>query len=215
MKKRLLFLPIISLLLMSCAVNLQKVTEQYRAAPLCCSGYSEFEYEEIKLGDRRKIFIDSHSKAYEFKWGKSFFRAFKLPEYKRPYGIIIKSFFLGGQPRKAYIFSPMVILLDKDFNITYKIRGNSFTNIKTLIGFRKGLVAEIPVTEEDSEGRYMVILTTEELLRGRTGLEVPVMMPLFIPGLAGALPIGANYIKVPHSPVGKVTVELKALGNGR
>lgn len=205
---------LLAVLLLSCTAPLKTVTRQYEDAPLCCKSFRDFDYEKIEAGDRKKFRIDGDSRAFLFDTGKSFFMAFELPEYRRPYSITIKSFFIGDRIQTSYIFSPEVIFLDEDFKVARKIDGRAFRYVKPFFGPARNLKVEIPVTDEDQPDKYMIILTTKNLLERKTGIVVPIIIPLIFPGLVGAVPMGSDYVQVPHSPVGKIKIELKPLTAG-
>ncbi len=212
MKRTAPFLVLICLLLISCTASIETVRKAYEEAPSCCKKFSEFRYEKIEIGKGRNFYLKASTPAARFSTGKSFFKAFELPDFSRPYRITVRSYFVGDRPEKSYIFFPVVIFLDKKFEVTREVREDAFENMESFFGFRRGLFAEIPVKEENAEDKYMIILTTEDLLKETTLLKVPNTIPLFLPGLAGAIPIGWRYIEVPNAPLGRLKVELRPLG---
>jgi maltose operon periplasmic protein len=205
--------------LSACAAPLETVMSRYQEASISCAGYREFGYEKLDIPDSKSFWIDKDSKVFGFDTGKSYFKAFELPKYSSPYSILIKSYQMGGSP--AYIFSPAIMFLDERFAVTRFIEKGIFnyTRISLLetssweTGWAFALEAKIPITPENANDRYMVILTTDDLINGKEVFVSPSFAPLILPGVVGAIPTGqVNASNIPHSPIGKIKVVVKSLG---
>jgi maltose operon protein len=207
--------------LSACAASLETVMSRYKEASISCTDYQEFGYEKLDIPESKSFWIDKDSKVFVFDTGKSYFKAFELPEYSTPYSILIKSYQMGGSPASAYIFSPAIMFLDERFAVTRFMEKGIFhyTRISLLetssweTGWALALKAEIPITPENANDRYMVILTTDELLKEKEVFVSPAFVPLILPGVVGAIPTGqVNVSNIPHSPMGKIKVVVKSLG---
>jgi maltose operon protein len=186
---------------------------QYQEAPVCCGSYDEFEYEKLALPDSRNFKIDENSQAFVFDTGKSYFKAFELPEYSSPYKISVKSYMMGETVKTGYIFYPAVIFLNAEYEVTRIIETGLFRYAKAGLsetwGPGRKLEGTIHIDRDNSNERYMLILTTEELLGATEEDEVPVMIPVIFPGFVGVIPTWKKEkVFVPHSPVGEFAIEL-------
>ena len=162
--------------------------------------------------------IDENSEVFVFDTGKSYFKAFELPEYTALYTITIKSYMLGGHIKSAYIFRPAVMFLDERFSVIRFIDNGVFQFKKTAPFETSGLgamfEAEIPVAQENAHERYMIILTTDKLLGEKTAKTVQVFVPFIFPGVVGILPTGKEEtVYIPYSPIGKFKIVIRKMGN--
>jgi hypothetical protein len=66
-------------------------------------------------------------------------------------------------------------------------------------------------TADNRDERYLVVLTTDELLRGKTLVSTVGAVPMFLPAYGGTAPTPANEAQVPHAPAGKVAISLAPL----
>jgi maltose operon periplasmic protein len=199
---------------------------RYQEAKANCNGYQEFGYEKLDIPDSKSFRIDKDSKVFGFDTGKSYFKAFELPKYSSPYSILIKSYELNGKPTSffapaiTYVFSPAIMFLDERFTVTrfmekgvFHYTTASFFEVFGTTAMMRMLEAKIPITQENANDRYMVILTTDELLKEKEVFVSPSFVPLILPGVVGAVPTGrVNVSNIPHSPIGKIKVVVKGLG---
>ena len=68
------------------------------------------------------------------------------------------------------------------------------------------LEAQIDFTEDKGE-KYLIVLTTDELLEAKTSMSTWRFVPIILPGIVGAVPVGKDEILIPHSPMGRINVE--------
>ncbi len=88
------------------------------AAPACCGTMSEFAVVPLALGRSSTAEIMRGQGVFDFPTGKSYFRAFQLPEYLKPYVIRLHSQVMpSGIPHRLRVFVPSAILLDRDYHI--------------------------------------------------------------------------------------------------
>jgi len=200
----------------SCATPYKTVLNRYYEATVCCREFKEFQYEKLYIPDSKSFMIDENSQAFIFDTGKSYFKAFELPEYTVPYTITIKSYMLGDHIKSAYIFCPAVMFLDERLSIIRFIENDVFQYKKTAPFETSGLgamfEAEIPVTQEGAHERYMIILTTDKLLGEKIAKTVPVFVPFIFPGVVGVLPTGKQeMVYIPYSPIGRLNILIRKL----
>jgi hypothetical protein len=70
------------------------------------------------------------------------------------------------------------------------------------------LSASLAFTKEDRNERYLVTVTTDELLKTRTSLTIRKVIPIIRPGVVSALPRGMKEQNIPHAPMGRITVTI-------
>jgi maltose operon protein len=130
--------------------------------------------------DSRSFTIDESSGSFAFSSGKSYFAAFELPRYSSPYSITIKSYMMGDHMESAYIFLPAVIFMDEKYVVTRMLEDFSVlskTGFFETSGIRWKFEGKVHVTRENANERYVVILTTDKMLGGKTAVASPVFIP--------------------------------------
>jgi maltose operon protein len=199
--------------LVSCAVPYTDVMKGFEAAQPCCASMADLPFRQLPVGQPVKIELTASSPAYLFDSGKSYFAAYALPAFTGPCRIVVESFMIGDQIDKAYLFFPHVLTLDGDHRVVRSAGRDLFTLQKAGMtetwGLPHKLAGAIEVREENRDERYLVILTTEELLRARTSLATMKVVPFILPGIVGALPAGKEMKLIRHAPVGKLVIRLE------
>jgi len=176
----------------------------------------DFKFETIMIGDSKSFVLNETSPAYLFDTGKSFFKAFALPQFSYPYHVFVKSYMLGQSPETWYIFFPKVITLNKDFEVVRSTDFRSFQfqragvmeTAKETFGVMYKIEGHISFTEENNAERYLIILTTEELLGAKTYLVMGKSTPIVLSGYVTAVPTGSKVTAVPHSPSGRINISV-------
>lgn len=196
----------------SCAdmVSYRKAVDAYGNSTPCCTSISEFKCEQWSSEKSKTYRIDANSDSFRFISGKSYFLSFRLPDKKIPYRIHVKSFALGETIDKAHIFYPQLALWDDGFTVLKQSSPNDFVFKKAgfeetmssswglMIKFEGSMVVDMP------DASYLLVYTTEELLRKTSPYVAQRTMPIIFPGLVGALPWGKEIVKIPCSPFGLI-----------
>ena len=105
--------PLICFSLASCAIPLKTARELQEAAPVAAyQGFANFPYEKLSLKDSKVFRIDETSPSYDFDTGKSFFKAFALPQSPTSYTVTVRSYLVGHHVISGYIFAPRAIFLN-------------------------------------------------------------------------------------------------------
>jgi maltose operon protein len=202
-------------LLASCAMPLGTARERYEATPVVSyHGFVNFPYEKLSLKDSKAFRIDEHSPAFDFGTGKSFFRAFALPQSPTPYTVTVRSYLVGHHLNSGYIFAPRVIFLNDRFTVTRTLETGDFHYAKPGLfetsGWRAMLEGSTRIDRSARDERYLIILTTKEALKEKTILPFPVIIPVIMPGVVTAIPTGKQMdIPVSNSPVGNLRIILE------
>ena len=199
----------------------EQLMKTYHEAPICCESMKDFAFESIGIGDSVSFDLDENSPAFLFQTGKSYFKAYAIPQSSYPYQVSIKSYMLGEQSESAYIFYPRIITLDEEFRVERSTDLQCFQILR--VGFLEWLKqpgalwykieGSIAFTEENSSEKYLVIITTDELLHAKTPLSrvqllrIPTPIP-DMPGAAILVPIGKEEVLVPHMPSGRITISV-------
>lgn len=178
-------------------------------APVCCKKMANFHFEPLAFDASKTYEIGAEQGAYDFEDGKSYFAAFELPAYTKPYVISLRSQAMSsGVPGEYRIFSPAALLLDDQFNLVDRIdMGLTRAEPASLMPPRPvSLYGQISMAGPRTRARYLVFYTTPTLL----GLSALSTTPgvLLIPG--GALPIGIpQLVGLEPWVTGRVTVGLE------
>jgi hypothetical protein len=211
------FCLIVALLFSGCAVPYATVMKSYRDATTCCASMGDFVYEPIAVGDSKNFDLNEKSPAYPFDTGKSFLKAFKLPQSSYPYVVSISSYMLRDHLEKAYIFFPHVITLDEEFKVvrsrgvsTFHFQRAGFLETtRQTWGLMYKVEGQVYFTEDNISEKYCVILTTDELLGAKSSVETWKTVSVILPGVVGAIPIGTETVLVPHSPFGRISISVR------
>ena len=178
------------------------------------SSLSDLNYQPLLPDKEIKINVDEESPVYLFSTGKSYVKAFSLPE-ERPLSIRIKSYFIGSFIDDSFVFIPCALLMDRDHRIV------SFADQETPIiekaslnetgGLRFKNTWTITILESDSVSNLVIYTTDRHLSQTSVAYQME-MMQAIIPGVTViSIPIGKHDVKVPHSPVGRVKILVKRL----
>lgn len=221
MMRRVALVACVSIVPAGCAVPLGTVVTQYERAPVCCTAMKELRYESIARGEEKSFDLNEHSPAYAFESGKSYFRAFILPQDGLPYTVTVQSYMLGESIDVAYIFAPAIMTLNDAFEpvrrsdpADFRLKQAGFTEtVEQTWGLMYKLEGQVSFSGENSNEKYLIVLTTGELLKAKTSLSTLRVVPIILPGLVTALPVGEREVLVPHSPAGRIT--LSASGEQR
>ena len=137
--------------------------------------------------------------AFPFAEGKSYFMALKLPEGARSVAITSHPF-LSGVMDRLRIFAPAALLLDEEFFPVARLESALAPVPATLLPPSPAkLAGVIDLTAVHGAPRYLILFTTDDLLRGArfgsrpgfvsipggamlTGLSVPVGLDAWITG---------------------------------
>ncbi|HYS44690.1 MAG TPA: MalM family protein, partial [Geobacteraceae bacterium] len=206
------------ILLGGCAKPYGAALRQYEGAPLCCESLAGLPVAPLRLGDKKSFDLGGGSPAYRFETGKSFFRAFALPQGPYPYRVTVRSFLVGDDLNSAYLFFPQVITLDENRRVVRSTGPETFTfqsagfleTMQETGGLRHKLEGGLTFADGSLNERYLVVLTTDDLLRGKTPVSTVGDVPLLTPGYSVTVP-GGNEVQVPHAPAGRVSVSLSLL----
>ncbi len=209
-----LILPMM-LFIASCAVTYQQAVDSLRDAKECCQSMAEFRYEPLFEGKRVDFKLDASSHAFRFETGKSYFKAFSLPKKQLPYYIHIKSFALGETIKTAHLFYPQLALLDEHYTVV--ARNDPATVFVTKAGVTEtasvswtalGIKFEDYLRVNHPDARFVVIYTTDEMLKTVSPYSTVRFAPVILPGMVTALPTGKDRVLIPHSPYGILSIEV-------
>lgn len=206
---------LILFLVPSCAtmVSRRKAVESLAASTPCCASVDEFRYEQLPPEEPVTFRLDETSDSFAFPSGKSYFKAFLLPEKAIPYRIHVESFALGEKTDSAHIFYPRLALLDDGFIVRKQSKPGDFVLKKA--GFRetasatRGLQLKLEgsILVDMPDVRYLLVHTTDELLATTSQYTVLRIMPIIFPGLVGAIPLYKEPVDIPHSPFGWIYIK--------
>jgi hypothetical protein len=223
---RLIALAVAFMAIVSCAymVSHEKAVDSLGKARSCCESIAQFRYDQLTEGKGVKFNLNETSDAFTFETGKSYFKAFRLPDKAVPYGLRIRSFAMGGQLDQAHIFYPQIALLDEHFAIIRQSNARDFLlskagwaettshNYNVINGGLK-LKLEGYARVEDPGVKYVLIFTTQELMSTTSPYEVLGWYQVFMPiygGMLVSIPKGREIIDIQHSPFGMLNLEIVA-----
>jgi len=209
---RLLSLALVLMAVASCAtmVTHETAVNSLSGARTCCGSVAQFGYGQLGESEGVSFKLDEASDAFSFPSGKSYFKAFRLPQKAPPYRIKITSFALGEHIDKAHIFYPQVALLDERFAIIRQSAPGDFSLMKVAPGETWGLPVKIEgyAVVDDPRARYFLVFTTRELMSDTSPYETLRVKPIILPGVVTAIPTHKEKIFIPHSPFGLLQLKI-------
>src|SRR3990172_9604712 len=197
-----------------CSGRYSKVMTHYKEARICCQSLRDIPYEDLNSGDSKILDLNEKSPAFQFDTGKSFFKAYSLPPYTSPYMIRVQSYMYGDYFDFAHIFVPRLIFLNEKYEIVratdpWNFRLKKADHFETW-GLRYKIVGDIDVSEENRNEKFFIVITTEELLQGKTLVSALMTVPIPLAGVMLPIPVGEKEVLVPNSPVGRIKIALVA-----
>jgi maltose operon protein len=199
----------------SCAATHQQAVQSLRDAKVCCQSMAGFQYEPLPEGKRVDFQLDASSPAFRFESGKSFFKAFSLPKKQVPYYVRIRSFGLGETIKAAHIFYPQLALLDEHYRVVAKndpgavfVKKAGMTETASVSWTALGIKFDDALQVDNPDARYVVVYTTDEMLEAVSPYSTVQIVPVIIPGIVTAVPIGKEAVLIPHSPHGILSIEV-------
>lgn len=177
----------------------QALAMRDKAVP-CCTAPQQLQYTVIDPKFNDLVLIDGSKQLVDFKSGRSFVEAWRLPANRAGYGIVIDSLI-----RNEEIFSPALLLLDAQFNAVQYVAPDQFVYVaaKGMSEDRLHYTLNIP---PELGAEYLVILTTDEALAGSTEYIHPARAYALAQNMAD--PRVANP-RAKHSPTGLLDIKIE------
>lgn len=146
-------------------------TRRMQAAGYCCERYPEIRYVPLEFDKaiRQEVGGENDSLRH-FAEGASFFSAFKLPTYQRPYEVQITSTRVNGQ-----LFVPTILVLDDRYREIRRIEGDAFE-------YSNGTLRHAFFVNEDQRASSYILLYARKDRLGRTNSAIDVSsstMPIY------------------------------------
>jgi maltose operon protein len=136
------------------------------AAVVCCDALSELRFEPLNVKNADFFRVDASAQAYAFNTGKSFLRAFVIPDNLDRAKVTIEA--IAG----ATVFVPTVLILDRDYAVSRAIDADQF--VYTPAGFMEPQRLKGSFYLDRRQGgelaneKYLVVFTTDDSLNGST-----------------------------------------------
>jgi hypothetical protein len=187
--------------LVSCApvVTYEKAMDSLSSSAICCTSIAQFRYDQLVEGEDVSFKLDESSAAFPFKTGKSYFKLFRLPDRELPYSIRIRSFDVDNTVNDILVFYPQIALLDDRFVMVRQSSPAVFS--LSIVGFselvsagsswRFKLEGYVPIDSPNE--KYVLVFTTEQLMRG----AIPYRRPITVPAV---IPMGFETAVIRHPP---------------
>ena len=147
------FLPV--LLSVGCAVlpsGQQRVADgkaALDAMQACCVTLSTAARVPLPLV-KSLVEVDGRSQAFRFDDNKAFFKLFALPEFSRPYSIVLSSL-ASGNPTDMTVLVPRIVMFNANF-----VKTRQFED-KTLRNRGANLERTVFINSVDSQERYLAV----------------------------------------------------------
>lgn len=140
-------------------------------AKSCCASLAELPYRRLEREGSIALEIGPDSPAFDFDTGKSFFAAYRLPDWPHPLEIRLTSRadvpLLSLMDANRPVFSPALLILDARFRVKRIVHEPEGLRVKAYSQSQGGpaleVAGEVYIGEASQEAAYLVILTTDEL----------------------------------------------------
>lgn len=199
----------ISLFLTACAVNQGSQTAEQARAQLAqatntCTSLNQAVILDLPLTPLETELAAS-SQIYTFNDGKSYFSIYRLPLFKKPYSIYIRSHSDGSLTDSA-IMLPRITLLDDGFKEKRQFNENALRNRAS------DVEQTVFINATNSDERYLLIRGAN--IEGMHTRKIGVMQttPIMAGGLMFNFTSGGDAVaKIYTSPTGKYLLNTNGL----
>lgn len=144
------------------------VSRKLIEAPNCCASLAKLPYRDLNHDSSISSSLDARSPAFNFDTGKSFFAAYRIAGLPRPAMIEVSSFsvisFFLNPAMKGLIFAPVVLVLDKDFQVRRILNPGEPHSGCATNSSSEVYQLHVDITEPSDQAAYLVVLTTQEML---------------------------------------------------
>jgi len=162
--------------LQACASYPTKIEyeELLKDSPITRQDFSEFPYEILRMNKKVKFELGSDLEVADFGEGKTFFKAFELPD-GLPLNMLLKvrSGFNTVAQARGHVPYPKMLLLDANYQTIFEKHSEMVQKHAA-----SGNVEFEDVMPVEENARYVVIFTSPDTINGsiqwRYGLFVPV-----------------------------------------
>ncbi|MGL4204889.1 MAG: MalM family protein [Aeromonadaceae bacterium] len=140
------------------------IKAQLANSPPCCSTLAELPYQSILHQGKQSIALNSSSPSFHFDSGKSYFAAFRLPNWPRPLTLRLDS--LKTTPpgsSDSVILYPLLLVLDQHYQIIQTSESVEFDEKCPLMDPVPLLSSEFTLDTSAANPSYIVILTSDAL----------------------------------------------------
>jgi len=144
------------LALVACSSQLPQMQQTLANKPVTQRNYVHLDYSSLT---RNTFAINASSSAYDFKTGKSYYKAFTLPHSSKAYTLWIDSYMIGQLPPRVYIFYPQVLLLDSQHRLIKTVTKPVVWRSRAFKTAYLGL--KVPVSPQT---KYLVIYTKAKVI---------------------------------------------------
>jgi hypothetical protein len=103
-------------MLCGCASDAPRPGNALFDGPVCCEALRELEFSRFPLNHAAQFVIGPGAPVFEFPSGKSFVRAFELPEGRAFSRLEVRTFLVGSWSEGYHAFGPVLQFLDSNKN---------------------------------------------------------------------------------------------------
>jgi hypothetical protein len=182
---------VLTVSLAGCATNLPDMQADLSQVTTHIRSYAEMDATTLPVGERIDVSLDKGSPVFDFKTGKSYYSALKLPMTNSSRWLTVRTFLSTGFLPKSTVFVPRFIFLDESRSVVATENNIPLTWATTFQRWQgahfSGRVA-VPIN-----ACYVVIFTSNAIE----------------PRLYSQSANG-HIRPVPHAPAGSMDVELSA-----
>jgi hypothetical protein len=176
--------------------------KQLQSHKPCCEAWNELPFKNA-LPEKPKDFVfDANSPVADIGGQRTHFLTFVLPEFDKPYRVLLKAEPSARHLQSSYLFAPTVTVLDAQFN---PLRSED-VKLCEYIGWRPALSGAFgSFGVDDSQAKYLVITTSDAQLKASTYWE---QSPAGFTSDVFSSPASSGSFSIPHGPDGPLSVGL-------
>lgn len=174
------------------------------AAPLCCATLAEARRTALPL-EAGTVVLDKTAQAFAFGDSKAFFVLYELPEYTKPYSIIIRSAGAGTLDDTSLLI-PRVAFYDQAW------KPARYFDEKTLRNRGNGLERTVFINPANAGERYMAIFGSDLSASIERAYSMVTVTPVAIGPVIVNVYDGADGTStLRSSPTGTLGLEIRGL----
>lgn len=170
----------------------------------CCDNVKQLKYQPLDNDKAQYVSFDITSSAFDFKGGKSFYKAYQLNKNISELTVTVSGLFYNT------VFSPQVLLLDSQFKKTRVISAEKFEykEAKFINGdeLSARFTIKRPNLNNPANETYFVIYSNPKAMQGSTSITHPAKLDA---RARSVVEPNINDPIIPHSAMGVVKLTFK------
>lgn len=198
------FILIVLITASGCSSNVAKMAKGLSEAPVVVGDYQNDEFLQVPFTDEYFFKVTPNDSVRIFGEGKSYYKAFKLPENEHQREFVLHSKFLGMIVTAFNIFKPVVTMLDDDLNVTRTLSPTDNNLIQKNL-----MYSTLRMKVSANPGEYYMVIHTPEPMPGKRFKYVQFIESTMVSTGTGFMMMPSQTMtrRIEEGPIGSLILE--------